>query len=90
MNRDWSRRKPTKKDDVVYGSNPPPWNGERERTFNQHFGRVSNKEVCAVQRFGVDNGVVNYAEFSPVGQVDIQAGPVGHDLNALDHAIRFR
>jgi hypothetical protein len=33
---------------------------------------------------------VNDAEFAPVGQVDVKPCPVGHDLNAFDHAGRFR
>ena len=42
-----------------------------------------------MQRFGVDNGVVNDAKAPPVGQVDVKTRPMGHDLHALDHAYRF-
>ena len=70
------------------GPYPTPWNGQRKRTLHEHFGRPSDKEVRAVQRFSVDDGIVNHSESSSVGQVDVQARPVGHDLNALDHALR--
>jgi len=90
LDGNWRGRKPPKKHDVVNGSNPAPRNGKRERPFNQNLGSVTNKKMGAMQGFSVDDGVVNDAQFSPVGQIDVQAGPVGHDLNALDHASRFR
>tara|TARA_Y100000768_G_C23824312_1_gene608103 strand:+ start:342 stop:482 length:141 start_codon:yes stop_codon:yes gene_type:complete len=44
----------------------------------------------AMKRFGVDDGIMNDAQFPSIGQIDVQARPVGHDLNALDHTNRFR
>jgi len=43
-----------------------------------------------LQPFGVDDGVVNNTQLFPVRQVDVKAGPAGHDIDALDHARRFR
>ena len=42
-----------------------------------------------MQRFGVNNGVVNDTKPPTVGQVDVKTRPMGHDLHALDHAYRF-
>jgi hypothetical protein len=82
LDGDWSGRKPPKKDDVVNGPNPAPGNGERQRTFNQNFGCPSDEQMGAMKRLGVDDGIVNNAQFPSVGQIDVQARPVGHDLNA--------
>ena len=89
MNGNWGGRKPPKKDDVVNGSNPAPRNGKRQRTFDQDFGRPSYEQMGAMKGFGVDDGIVNNAQFPSIGQIDVQARPVGHDLNALDHAPRY-
>ena len=42
-----------------------------------------------MERFGIDDGVVNLSEFPSIGQVDVKSCPVGHDLNALDHTFRW-
>jgi hypothetical protein len=82
LNGNWSGRKPPEKDDVVNGSDPAPRDGKRQCTFDQGFRRASYEQVGAMKRFCVDNGIVNNAQFPSVGQVDIQASPVGHDVNA--------
>ena len=63
--------------------------GEGDGTFHEVLGCPAHKQVRAMKRFGVDHGVVDDAEFPPVGQVDVEPRPVGHDLHAFDHAGRF-
>jgi len=90
LNRNGGGRKPPQKDDVVDGPNPSPRYRKGKGAFHEVLGCAPHEEVGAVKRLGVDDGVVNDAEFAPVGQVDIESCPVGHDLNAFDHARRFR